>query len=137
MRHMVLAGLMVAALALPAVVSAQASNIGSVTLAKPVMADGKTLAPGTYQVRVASEMPPPVKGQSPDGARYVEFLKGNQVVAREVATVVSNADMAPIAKGHKVVPNGTSVELLKGGDYVRVWINKGGQNYLIHLPPAA
>ncbi len=61
MRHMVLAGFMVAALALPAVVSAQASNIGSVTLAKQVMADGKTLAPGTYQVRLASEMPPAVR----------------------------------------------------------------------------
>ena len=137
MRHMVLAGLMVAALALPATVGAQASNIGSVTLAKPVMADGKTLAPGTYQVRLASEMPPAVKGQSPEEARYVEFLKGGQVVAREVATVITNADMAPIAKGHKVVPNGTSVELLKGGDYLRVWINKGGTNYLIHLPTAA
>ena len=107
------------------------------TLGKKVMADGKALAPGTYQVRVASEMPPPVKGQSPDEARYVEFLKGGQVVAREVATVITNADIAPIAKGHKVVPNGTSVELLKGGDYLRVWINKGGTNYLIHLPTAA
>ena len=24
--------------------------------------------------------------------------------------------------------------LLKGGDYLRVWINKGGNYYLIHLP---
>ena len=24
--------------------------------------------------------------------------------------------------------------MLKGNDYVRVWINKGGNHYLIHLP---
>jgi hypothetical protein len=28
------------------------------------------------------------------------------------------------------------VEALKGGDYIRVWINRGGHNYLVHLPPA-
>jgi len=33
--------------------------------------------------------------------------------------------------------NGSKVELLKGGDYVRVWINKGGNHYLLHLPTAA
>jgi hypothetical protein len=29
------------------------------------------------------------------------------------------------------------VETLKGDDYLRVWINHSGNNYLIHLPPAA
>jgi hypothetical protein len=28
------------------------------------------------------------------------------------------------------------VDALKGGDYIRVWINSGGTNYLINLPPA-
>jgi hypothetical protein len=31
---------------------------------------------------------------------------------------------------------GARVETLKGDDYVRVWINRRGVNYLIHLPPA-
>ena len=31
---------------------------------------------------------------------------------------------------------GSRVETLKGGEYVRVWIARGGNNYLIHLPPA-
>ena len=35
---------------------------------------------------------------------------------------------APPASG------GSKVEMLKGGDYLRVWINKGGNHYLIHLP---
>ena len=26
------------------------------------------------------------------------------------------------------------LELLKGNDYMRVWINRGGNHYLIHLP---
>ena len=26
--------------------------------------------------------------------------------------------------------------MLKGDEYLRVWINRGGVNYLIHLPPA-
>jgi hypothetical protein len=33
-------------------------------------------------------------------------------------------------------PNGSKVETLKGGDYVRVWINRGGNHYLLHLPTA-
>ena len=32
---------------------------------------------------------------------------------------------------------GRKVELLKGDDYLRVWINRGGTNYLIHLVTAA
>ena len=32
--------------------------------------------------------------------------------------------------------NGSKVETLKGGDFVRVWINKGGNHYLLHLPTA-
>jgi hypothetical protein len=29
---------------------------------------------------------------------------------------------------------GSKVQVLRGNDYVRVWINKGGNHYLIHLP---
>ena len=29
---------------------------------------------------------------------------------------------------------GAKVETLKGGDYVRLWINKGGNHYLVHFP---
>jgi hypothetical protein len=28
------------------------------------------------------------------------------------------------------------VDMLKGNDYVRVWINRSGRNYIVHLPPA-
>ena len=33
-----------------------------------------------------------------------------------------------------LAPNGAKVETLKGGDYVRLWINKGGNHYLVHFP---
>jgi len=51
--------------------------------------------------------------------------------------VVANADVATLVKGPKPANGAVRVDVLKGNEYVRVWINKGGQNYLIHLPSAA
>ena len=144
MKHAVLVGTLVAALGAGAVsVSAQFSppaagaSLGTVTLNRRVMADGKPLAPGAYQVRLTGESPKPGLGQSPDGERYVEFVRGGKVVAREVATVVPASEIAQIAKGARPPAGGARVELLKGDDYVRVWINRGGANYIINLPTAA
>lgn len=135
MKHLVPVAALAAALAIAGLASAQ--SLGSVTLSRNVMADGKPLAAGTYQVRVSETRPsPPAVGQSPDSERFVEFLRGGKVVGREVATVVSNADVASIAKGPKPAAGGVRVDMLKGNDYVRVWINRGGNNYLIHMPPA-
>jgi hypothetical protein len=142
MRHVVTTAVLAAALVLQAgLVSGQTApaagtSIGRVTLRQQVLADGQPLAPGTYQVRLSADMPAPAVGQSPEGARYVEFVRGAQVAGREVATVVSAADLGQIAKGLKPVIGGTRVEMLKGNDYVRVWINQGGMNYIIHMPPA-
>jgi hypothetical protein len=139
MKRLVLTGTLVAALSATAAFaqpSAAPKSLASVHLAKKVMADGKPLAPGTYQVRLTSDEPKPGVGQSPGAERYVEFLKGGKVVAREVATVINQEEIAKIAKAKKPGPNSSSVELLKGGDYYRVWINKGGDNYLINLPVA-
>lgn len=145
MKHVILGGVLIAALASaidPAFAqdgtkAAAGTSLGSVTLTRKVLADGQPLGPGTYQVRLSADEPKPVVGQSPDGARYVEFVRAGKVVGREVATVVSNTDMATIAKWRKPALNSARVETLKGADYLRVWINRGGNNYLIHLPPAA
>jgi hypothetical protein len=133
-----------AALAMPAVsasaqtaTSATSASLGSVTITKQVMADGQPLAAGTYQVRLTGETPKPAAGQSPDGETYVEFLKAGKVVGREVATVVSSADIASIAKWRKPTANGVHVEILKGNDYLRVWISRSGTHYLINLPTSA
>jgi len=113
------------------------SSLGSVTLKNKVSADGQALAPGTYQVRLTDDKPTPALGASPDAERYVEFLRGGKVVARALATVVPQSDIAQIAKGVKPPTGGSRVDMLKGNDYVRVWINKGNENYLIHMPVGA
>src|SRR5579864_2590622 len=140
MKQALMAGALVAALVLPAALSAQTAgtSLGSVTLSKKVMADGQPLAPGTYQVRLTGDIPKPAAGQSPDAERYVEFVRGGKVVGREVATLVASAEGGPIAKGDRPPASGGSkVEMLKGNVYLRVWINRGGTHYFIHLPVTA
>jgi hypothetical protein len=138
MKPFMLLGALVATLAASPVAAQTSGNtsLGTVHLAKKVMADGKPLAPGTYQVRLTEDTPKPGVGQAPDAEKYVEFVRGGKVAGREVATVVSAEDIAKIAKGKKPARNSSSVELLKGGDYYRVWINRGGTNYIINMPPA-
>jgi hypothetical protein len=111
-----------------------AGSLGSITLRQRATANGQALAPGTYQVRLTDEEPKPGAGQAQNAERYVEFLRGGKVVAREVATVVPQAEIAQIADGPRPAAGGSRVDTLKGNDYVRVWINRGGMNYLIHLP---
>jgi hypothetical protein len=144
MKHGLLAGALVAAMAFAAFPvhalqqqGAKSNSLGTVTLNRKLMADGQALTAGTYQVRLSDERPSPAVGESPDSERYVEFLRGGKVVAKALATVVSNADIGPIAKGPKPPANGSRVDMLKGNDYVRVWINRGGDNYLIHMTPGA
>ncbi|HYM24452.1 MAG TPA: hypothetical protein VEU08_14650 [Vicinamibacterales bacterium] len=138
MKRFVFVGALVGALAATtAFAQSNASgntSLGTVHLAKKVMADGKPLAAGTYQVRLTSDEAKPGVGQSPDAEKWVEFLKGGKVAGREVATVISSADIGKVAKGKRPAANSSSVELLKGGEYYRVWINKGGNNYLINMP---
>ena len=141
MKQFILAGALIASLVVPVVpVAAQGganTSLGSVTLSRRVTADGQPLAAGTYQVRLSSDMPKPAVGQSPEGERYVEFVRSGKVVGREVATVISDADAKAVVKGPAPARGGSRVDLLKGNDYVRVWINRGGNNYIIHMPPAA
>jgi len=138
MKNVIRQGVLTLVLMMPAVSFAQSASqsLGSVTLTRKVMADGQPLAPGTYQLRLGSEEVKPVVGQSPEGAKYVEFLRGGKVVGREIATVISSGDVASIMKGEKPNAGGARVELLKGNEYVRVWINHGGTNYILHLPPS-
>ena len=111
--------------------------LGTVRIPKAVKADGKPLAAGTYQVRLTTENAgPDAKGQTAALERWAEFVKGGKVVGREVATVVSDADAKTIVKGPQPAKGGVRVDMLKGNDYVRVWINKQGTNYLIHFPVA-
>ena len=140
MKALVLVGALVGALcAVNATAQTRASaaaNLGTVHLTKKVLADGKPLAPGTYEVRLTSDTPKPAIGESPDAEKYVEFVRNGKVAGRELAVVVPASEVGKIAKGPRPKGNGSRVDTLKGGDYVRVWIAKGGNNYIINMPPA-
>ena len=110
-------------------------QLGTVHIPKGVKADGKPLAAGTYQVRLTADTASQeAKGQTKSLERWAEFVKGGKVAGREVVTIVPQADIAKVQKDTPPRANSSKVETLKGGDYVRVWINKGGNHYLMHLP---
>jgi hypothetical protein len=111
--------------------------LGLVRLAKGVKADGKALAAGTYQVRLtAQQATPDAKGETPSLERWVEFVQKGQVKGREVVTIVPQSEIALVQKDAPPHANAAKVEMLKGGNYMRLWINKGGNHYLVHFPVA-
>ena len=135
MKQVLLVGILAVVMSGAAV--AQETSLGSVRISRSVLADGKPLPAGTYQVRLTpQEAQPPAKGQTPAFERWVEFVQGTQVRGREVVSVVPDSEIALVADGPRPARNGSRIEMLKGNDYLRVWINRGGNNYLIHLPPA-
>jgi hypothetical protein len=118
------------------VAAAQSASmtLGTIRITQPVLAHGKPLAPGTYEVRLTDESLPPNPGQSPDAVRVVEFVKDGQVVARDAAEVMT-------AEGSVIGTAGRAgskprVEMLKGGEFVRVSATRDGMRYLIYLPMA-
>jgi hypothetical protein len=112
--------------------------LGTVRLPKNVTADGKPLPAGTYQVRLTGqEAGPPAVGISEPLERWVEFLQGKTVKGREVVSIVPAAEVKLVAKDAPPPANGVKVQTLRGNDYLRVWFNKGGNHYLVHLPTGA
>jgi len=111
--------------------------LGSVRLPKAVMADGKNLPAGTYQVRVTGQVAAPdAKGQTATLERWLEFVQGGQVKGREVVTIVPQSDLKLVEKDTPPQANSSKFETLIGGDYARLWINRGGTHYLVHFPTA-
>jgi hypothetical protein len=109
-------------------------NLGTVNIPRAVKANGEALPAGTYQVRV-TETPasPPAAGQTPQYERWAEFLRGGKVVGREVVTIVPASDIKQVAEMAPPPAGGSRAEVLKGNDYLRLWINRGGNHYLIHF----
>lgn len=110
-----------------------ATSLGTVRLASAVMADGKALPAGSYTLRVSADPVTAVVGQASDNAKWVEFVQGGAVKGRELASVVPQAEVAKVVKGKGPAAGSAKVEMLKGGEYLRVWANRGGTHYLIHL----
>jgi hypothetical protein len=121
-------------LAAPLLVLAQTGeSLGTVRLPQSVMANGQMLPAGTYTARLSNEPVTRVVGLSPDSSRWVEFVQAGQVRGRELATVVPPADVKEVAKGTPPPAGTARVQALRGADYLRVWLNRAGTQYLIHF----
>jgi hypothetical protein len=112
----------------------EASVLATVRIAEPVLADGRPLAPGTYQVRLTDERPTPRPGQSADAQQWVEFVADGSVTAREVAEVIRDNDRPDIGASAERAAEGVRLQILKGGDFLRISVKRQGIRYLIHLP---
>lgn len=127
------AGIILAHSALVGAQPATVTSLGSVNVSRRVLANGQPLTPGTYTLRVVADSLSPVVGQTPAESRWVEFVRGGKVVGREVATVVTGAEARAVINGPGPSSGSARTEMLKGNDYLRIWVNRGGTHYLVHL----
>ena len=95
---------------------------GGVNIPRAVLADGKPLAAGAYQVRLTDEEGP-----------WLEFVRDGSVAGRGLAIAIPDAEIGDVAKSPPP-RNEARVAQLRGGEYVRVWLNRGGTNYLVYMP---
>ena len=117
--------------------AAAGAALGTITLPTNVTANGEPLAKGTYQLRLSSDEVKPAPGTDPNSERWVEFVQRGQVKGKEIASVIPNGEVQKLGEDKQAPPppGKPRVQLLKEKQYYRVWINKGGNSYLIHLPP--
>jgi hypothetical protein len=108
--------------------------LAKVRITTNVMANGAPLSPGTYDVRLTEQRPTPAPGQSWEARQWVEFVTNGKVVAREIAEVLNDADLPAIGASSVPVRSGTRVEMLKGGEFLRVSVKRDHERYLIYLP---
>jgi hypothetical protein len=118
----------------PALAHHSASMLGTVRITQSVMAGGKTLQPGPYEIRDTGEHVTPLPGQSAEAQTYVEFVANGMVMARDIAELMQDQP-APVGTSGGTTSR-PRVEMLKGGDFMRVSMSRGSERLLIHLPVA-
>ena len=112
-------------------------TLGSVRLPRGVTADGKPLPAGTYQVRLtAQQAAPEAVGTTEALERWVEFTQAKEVKGREVVSIVPQNEIKLVVKDTPPASGASKVQVLRGNEYLRVWFNRGGTHYLLHLPLA-
>lgn len=111
---------------------------GGFDLPRRAYATGQPLEPGPYRVRLTDESAPAVDQEPPTTTRWVEFLheEDGATAGRTLATVVPDSEMEEIAVDW-MPRNQVRVDELLEGDYVRVWLNRSGSSYLVHMPTSA
>lgn len=114
-------------------------NLGTVRLTRGVTADGKPLPAGTYTLRVtAQEAKPEAVGTTENLERWAEFVQRGSVKGREVVSIVPENEIKMVVKDAPPRPGAApKVQTLRGNDYLRIWVNRAGNHYLIHLPTGA
>ncbi len=104
--------------------------LGTIELPRRVLADGQALAAGTYGVHLTARAAAPALAPL---ERWVEFRQEDVVVGQEVAAIVPASEIGDVAESSPPASGSSRVEVLRGNEYVRVWINRNGMHYLIHL----
>jgi hypothetical protein len=122
--------------ALSAGAGADVDRLAVVHITQAVIAGGKPLPPGKYEIRLATGGPAPLAGQSPEAQRWVEFVDGDTVAARDVAEVLRDDDLTAVGASSRPVREGTRVEMLKGSEFLRISVKRGSERFLIHLTVA-
>jgi hypothetical protein len=108
--------------------------LGTVHIPRTVRADDQVLKAGTYAIRSKGEPLKPATGETPNLEQWVEFLQAGKVKGTAVASIVPLDQIHQVAEERIPSVGHARVDVLRGNDYLRVWINRGGNSYLIHLP---
>lgn len=110
--------------------------VATVTITEPVQADGKPLAPGTYEVWILDDHPN-LTGTPSNAQRVVELHQNGKMIAKDVAEVFP-AGERPVGTSGTAGSRmrQAAVQKLRGGEFLRISISDAGARYLIHLPTA-
>ena len=112
---------------------------GAFDLPRRAYVNGQPLEPGPYRVRLTDEAAPPGVDEDPSTTtRWIEFLHEAEgaVAGRGLAIVISDSEIDALAKS-SVPRNQVRLDELQSGEYIRLWLNRGGSNYLVHMPTSA
>ena len=114
--------------------AAMSHTMATVRIPDGLMAEGKPLPAGIYELIITDERPAAEAGVPSENQRWVEFVQGGKVVAREIAEMFPDAERPVGTSGSNSAH--AVVQPLRGGEFVRVAVNAGGARYLIHLAPS-
>ena len=141
MSRLLLSAVAVLSLTLPAAAHhdtpGKSHAVATVRITEPVKADGKPLAPGTYEIWILDDQPNPGAGGS-NAQRVVELHQNGKVVATDVAEVFAPGERPVGTSGTTGTRMSKAVvQKLRGGEFLRIAINDASGRYLIHLPTTA
>jgi hypothetical protein len=111
-----------------------AASLGTVHITTTVKANGTPLPPGTYELRLTGESPVPPGDEQRPLQEWVEFVAHGKVVAREAAEILYDDDLPTAGASSQKGRAGTRVEMLKGGEFLRISATREHARYLVYLP---